>query len=63
MLVLSKTKKTDFDKVVEMLHYTLILSAKNGRYRLKVTNFYFQVFPDSTINNCCGLYYEVKSGL
>ena len=38
-------------KTKEMLHYTLILSVKDGRYRLKLTNFYFQVYPDPTIDN------------
>ena len=38
-------------KTKEMLHYTISLYIKEGRYRIKMTNFYFQVYPDSGVDN------------
>ena len=32
-------------KTKEMLHYTISLYLKEGRYRVKLNNFYFQVHP------------------
>ena len=61
MLVGNKLKKTNFDKMVKMLCYTLILTAKIFRYRFNMTNFYFQVYLDSKIDNCYELNCDGKS--